>query len=58
MSVNLDIDKIKACAGKTQDSKSSNKQTGVINLNEGARISGESFTRNKKKVLAKISSKI
>lgn len=48
-SINLDIDKIIADAGKIPDSKLSDKQSGIVSLDEGAGISSEFFTRDKKK---------
>jgi hypothetical protein len=49
-SIKLDITELRADAGKRLDSlKSQTQKTGIVNLNEGAGIGLEYFTKNKGK---------
>jgi len=47
--IKIDTTQIRADAGKRLDTKSQTQQSGIINLNEGAGIEHEHFTKDDKK---------
>lgn len=47
--IKIDTEIIRKNAGKRLDSQSQNQQSGIVNLNEGAGMGNEYFTKNENK---------